>query len=51
MIFYNPRQPERNKLLGAIHHLLRMVDGHELPARFCRRELRKLCKRLSQLRT
>ena len=38
--------PEPIRLLATIERLLRKLDDHEVPARFCRREIRKLCKHL-----
>ena len=40
---------ERNKLLAGIKHLLKMLNDHEKPTRFCRREIKRLCRHLTRL--
>lgn len=43
-------KPERrNNLRAFMRHLRMMLDDHDKPARFCRREIEKLCRRLARL--
>jgi hypothetical protein len=41
--------PQRSKLLAAIGHLTKMLHRHRRPARYCRRAIKKLRKRLTRL--